>query len=114
MHRLIALIVLVVVTVVSATASAEPIKIALNWVPEPEFGGIYAAQQSGIFRANGLDVEILPGGAGAPNPIAMLAERNLVFNFARDQARLAVNAALDLDDKTPPSFIFSHNCLYAL
>jgi NitT/TauT family transport system substrate-binding protein len=50
----------------AGAGAGEPIKIALNWVPEPEFGGIYAAQQAGIFKANGLDVQILPGGAGAP------------------------------------------------
>src|SRR5512133_665565 len=68
MRRLLPLVIfLIAITVLAiSSASAEPIKIALNWVPEPEFGGIYAAQQAGIFKANGLDVEILPGGAGAP------------------------------------------------
>ncbi len=47
-------------------AGLPKVKLALNWVPEPEFGGIYAAQQIGAFRNNGLDVDILPGGAGAP------------------------------------------------
>ncbi len=64
MHRLI-LLLIVSMTALSAVG-AEPIKVALNWVPEPEFGGIYAAQQSGIFKANGLEVQIMPGGAGAP------------------------------------------------
>ncbi len=45
---------------------AGKIKLALNWVAEPEFGGIYAAQLNGDFKRNGLEVEILPGGAGAP------------------------------------------------
>jgi len=46
------------------TACSKParIKLALNWKPEPEFGGFYAAP----FSNNGLDVEILPGGAGTP------------------------------------------------
>lgn len=38
------------------------IKLALDWKPEPEFGGFYAAPYSKY----GLDVEILPGGAGTP------------------------------------------------
>jgi NitT/TauT family transport system substrate-binding protein len=38
------------------------IKLALNWKPEPEFGGFYAAP----FAKHGLDVEVLPGGAGTP------------------------------------------------
>ncbi len=42
--------------------SPGKIRLALNWKPDPEFGGFYAAP----FRARGLDVEILPGGAGTP------------------------------------------------
>ena len=48
---------------VSSALGADKIKLALNWVPEPEFGGIYAAQQQHFFANNGLDVEIQPGGA---------------------------------------------------
>ncbi|MBN1203512.1 MAG: ABC transporter substrate-binding protein [Myxococcaceae bacterium] len=42
------------------------VKLALDWVPEPEFGGFYAARESGAFTRHGLDVEVLGGGAGAP------------------------------------------------
>lgn len=38
------------------------IRLALNWKPDPEFGGFYAAD----YQKHGLDVEILPGGAGTP------------------------------------------------
>src|SRR6476661_10797906 len=38
------------------------IRLALNWKPDPQFGGFYAAPYS----QHGLDVEILPGGAGTP------------------------------------------------
>ena len=46
------------------TACSKPsrTKLALNWKPEPEFGGFYAAPYS----KHGLDVEILPGGSGTP------------------------------------------------
>lgn len=50
----------------SEDSSATSIRIGLNWVPEPEFGGIYAAQQIGAFKARGLSVEMRPGGAGTP------------------------------------------------
>ena len=46
--------------------AAEKASIALNWVPEPEFGGIYAAKESGAFAKHNLDIDIKPGGAGAP------------------------------------------------
>jgi len=40
--------------------------LALNWVPEPEFGGFYAAREGGAYRRQGFDVEIRGGGAGVP------------------------------------------------
>jgi NitT/TauT family transport system substrate-binding protein len=61
----IALIALIAPSIVLAKDPVKT-KIALNWVPEPEFGGIYAAQQSGAFNKYGLDATIQPGGAGAP------------------------------------------------
>jgi NitT/TauT family transport system substrate-binding protein len=42
--------------------SSQKIRLALNWKPDPQFGGFYAAP----YQAHGLDVEILPGGAGTP------------------------------------------------
>src|SRR5258706_11174023 len=42
------------------------VKLALNWVPEPEFGGFYAAREGGAYVRQGLDVDIMGGGAGGP------------------------------------------------
>lgn len=41
-------------------------ELVLNWVPEPEFGGFYAALYDGLFKKEGLEVEIKAGGAGTP------------------------------------------------
>lgn len=56
-----------------APAPAEPnataatrVRLALNWFPEPEFGGFYEGVLSGAYKAAGFDVEIIPGGPGAP------------------------------------------------
>jgi NitT/TauT family transport system substrate-binding protein len=48
-------------------ATAEPVKLrlALNWKPEPEFGGLYEAERRGLFADAGLALEIT-GGPGAP------------------------------------------------
>jgi NitT/TauT family transport system substrate-binding protein len=46
----------------SACKKSQKVRLALNWKPDPQFGGFYAAP----YAANGLDVEILPGGAGTP------------------------------------------------
>ncbi len=45
----------------SADGSIQ-VRLALNWKPDPQFGGFYAADYS----KHGLGVEILPGGAGTP------------------------------------------------
>lgn len=45
---------------------ATKVKVQLNWVPEPEFGGIYAARDTGAYQRAGLDVEIGGGAAGTP------------------------------------------------
>lgn len=42
------------------------VRLQLNWVPEPEFGGFYAAQQDGLFTAQGLNVELVKGASGTP------------------------------------------------
>ena len=47
------------------TPEASRVRVALNWKPEPEFGGLYEAQRSGAFAKRGLAVE-LTGGPGAP------------------------------------------------
>ena len=41
---------------------SNKIRLALNWKPDPQFGGFYAAP----YQQYPLDVEILPGGAGTP------------------------------------------------
>jgi len=52
----------------NSAESQEPIKVslALNWFPEAEHGGFYAADVHGHFADAGLDVTIVPGGPGAP------------------------------------------------
>lgn len=38
------------------------VSLVLNWWPEAEHGGFYAALRNGYYEEEGLDVEILPGG----------------------------------------------------
>ena len=47
-------------------SGATKVKLVLNWVPEPEFGGFYAAREGGAYRRQGFDVEVIGGGAGVP------------------------------------------------
>ncbi len=43
-------------------AAGDKISLLLNWYPEAEHGGYYAALVHGIFEKHGLKVEIKPGG----------------------------------------------------
>jgi len=44
----------------------EQVELLLNWYPEVEHGGYYAALVHGYFADEGLDVTIVPGGPNAP------------------------------------------------
>ncbi len=57
----------------------QSVSLMLNWFPEAEHGGFYAAKVHGIFEKYGLDVEIRPGGPAAPVAQELLTGR---VNFA--------------------------------
>jgi NitT/TauT family transport system substrate-binding protein len=41
-------------------AGITPIRLQLDWYPQPEHGGFFAAQLLGYYKAEGLDVTLLP------------------------------------------------------
>jgi NitT/TauT family transport system substrate-binding protein len=49
----------------SAAFAATKITVQLDWVAEPEHGGLYQAQARGFFAEEGLDVTLIPGGPNA-------------------------------------------------
>jgi NitT/TauT family transport system substrate-binding protein len=53
----------------AATAAAPgalvKVRFQTDWFPQPEHGGYYQAVAKGFYAAEGLDVEILPGGPNA-------------------------------------------------
>ena len=65
-------------TLISSVRAEE---LALDWKPEPEFGGFYEAAQTKLYEKAGLDIKILPGGAGQPVP-QMVAGKKVVFGIA--------------------------------
>jgi NitT/TauT family transport system substrate-binding protein len=48
-----------------ATPAPTKVIVQLDWVPEPEHGGLFQALARGWFREAGLDVELIPGGPNA-------------------------------------------------
>lgn len=75
-----------------AAGGARTISIQLNWVPEPEFGGLYEAERAGHFAAEGLAVTILSGGPGVPAPQLAASGKVDVAVVSADQL-LALGAA---------------------
>jgi NitT/TauT family transport system substrate-binding protein len=71
MKHLRALLISALAVGAPAFAAEKPltkIRVQLDWVAEPEHGGFYQAQARGFFSAEGLDVELIPGG---PNALVM-------------------------------------------
>lgn len=60
----------------TACTKSTSLKLALNWKPEPEFGGFYAAPYS----KHGLEVDILPGGSGTPT-VQMIGAGSVDFGI---------------------------------
>jgi NitT/TauT family transport system substrate-binding protein len=44
-----------------ACTYAKPVRVQLQWVPQAQFAGYYAAQKNGYWTDDGLQVEIVPG-----------------------------------------------------
>ena len=64
-----------------AVKGGQKLRLALNWKPEPEFGGFYAAHLSGAYASRGLAVEIVPGGSGTPT-VQMVGAGRVDFGIA--------------------------------
>ncbi len=65
------------------------IRLQLNWFPDAQFGGYYAALLHGEYAAEGLDVEIVPGGPGV-SAIYALTSGRVPFGIGNaDQVLLA-------------------------
>ncbi len=46
----------------SNTSGLTTVKFQADWYPQPEHGGFYDAIAKGYYKAEGLDVQIIPGG----------------------------------------------------
>ena len=72
------------------------ITLALNWFPEAEHGGYYAAQVRGFFEEENLEVKILPGGPGAPVIQLLTAQRATFAVGNADQVLTGRNEEADV------------------
>ena len=97
-----------------AQSAAPSLVLALNWKPEPQFGGFYAAQENGHFRNSKLDVTIVEGGSGTPTiqmlqagkvDYAIVSADEVVIAHARGAGNIL---ALFATYQTNPQGIMTH------
>lgn len=62
------------------TSGLIPVSLQTDWYPQPEHGGFYDALVKGYYKAEGLDVKILPGGPFA-NPEPLVASGRIQFGM---------------------------------
>jgi NitT/TauT family transport system substrate-binding protein len=51
----------------ASSAALTPLKFQLQWVPQSQFAGYFAALDQGYYKDAGLDVSLLPGGPNINN-----------------------------------------------
>lgn len=70
--------------------------LQMNWVPEPEFGGYYAARTLGAFRDEGIEIDLRPGGPGVP-VMQMVASGQVEFGItSADSVLVARERGVDV------------------
>lgn len=77
----------------SDTNTLTKVSLMLNWYPEAEHGGYYAALVHGYFEESGLDVKIIPGGPNAP--VVQQAARGAVDFGVTNADRIVLARAQD-------------------
>jgi NitT/TauT family transport system substrate-binding protein len=73
----------------SSDSSLQQTQITLDWKPEPEFGGFYAADFDGAFKKHNLQVQIKAGGEGAPTWQLVANGQTEFATTAADQVLIA-------------------------
>jgi len=86
---------LLALSLVACSKDEATLTLALNWKPEPEFGGIFEAERLGAFAQRGLAVE-RTGGPGAP-VVQMVTAKQVSFGIASaDEVVLARDRGSDV------------------
>jgi hypothetical protein len=66
----------------SAPSATARLTVALNWLPNVEYAGLWIAMEKGYFRDEGLEVGFQPGGPNAPLPLVTVAAGNAQIGYA--------------------------------
>jgi ABC-type nitrate/sulfonate/bicarbonate transport system substrate-binding protein len=72
----------------STPKATETVKIALGWIKNVEFAGIWLAEAKGYFQAQGINVDVIAGGPNAPDPTVSVAAGNANIGDSSDMTTL--------------------------
>jgi ABC-type nitrate/sulfonate/bicarbonate transport system substrate-binding protein len=64
-----------------AQAEAKAVRVALGWINNVEYAGVWMALENGFFKEEGLEVKTLPGGPNAPPPPVTVASGGAEFGY---------------------------------
>ena len=65
----------------SPTPGPATIRLQLQWVPQAQFAGEFAALELGYYTAENLKVELVPGGPNVANVTVSAISQGLCFGF---------------------------------
>jgi putative hydroxymethylpyrimidine transport system substrate-binding protein len=72
-------------TTTAGSGRTEPFTVMLDWLPNPDHAGLYAAQASGEYARAGLDVKfVTPSDASAPLKFAAAGRVDLAISYEPD------------------------------
>ncbi len=72
------------------------VRFQTDWYPQPEHGGYYQAVAEGLFEAEGIKVEIFPGGPGSLGPQKVATGKAELAMGRSDDVMLAVQEGLPI------------------
>jgi NitT/TauT family transport system substrate-binding protein len=81
----------------SASTAADAVRLQLQWVPQAQFAGYFAAKEQGYFAEENLDVSLVSGGPDVIPQVAGSAADGPEFTIAW------VPKVLQVREGTPPS-----------
>lgn len=70
----------------------QPVTLMLNWTPNAHHAGIYYAQENGLYKEAGIDLNIIEPGADI-DPAAAVAQGQVEFGISQAESLLPARAA---------------------
>src|SRR5262245_46009632 len=93
MHFIWAAVTLTVIGPTQTAFAQDKFSFGLSWSADAERGGYYQAVAAGIYKKNGMDVTLVPGGPQVNNPQLLVAGQldSVLFSSSGQALGFAAN-----------------------